>query len=407
VSTALKIQPTTLTAEATDAVFRGAPPARHSGIRMELAAVFRWTAVVLVLAAASTRNACAQDNTDPGAPHRHQEKELVLFVSGEAHHISSSRSTDALNEDAWFSADIVLALTRDRFRLFGEYLLSAEEHDLERFQAGYELVPNTVAWLGRFHQPASAWNTEHHHGRYLQTSITRPSIELWEDESGIVPQHISGLLLDSRRPLGEAGGLQAALGSGLGPRIGERRLDAFDLLDPHEGRRRVSWTGRVAWLPDYAGASTFGIVFARHRIPVLDGSIVKLPAVTEIRQDVYGLLGDWTQDPWHVLAAVYDVRFDLRGAGEARSERFLAGYAQVARQLPRGVTAYGRVEDSSRGARSLYLSGNYADFEQRRVLAGLRWDVRSRHAITLEVGRGTTFRAHQNEFRLQWSAALP
>ena len=63
-------------------------------------------------------------------------------------------------------------------RLFGEYLVSSVEHDLERFQIGYELVPDTLIWAGRFHQPASAWNVEHHHGRYLQTSITRPAVEL-------------------------------------------------------------------------------------------------------------------------------------------------------------------------------------------------------------------------------------
>ncbi len=339
--------------------------------------------------------------------HRHQEKELVLFLSTEAHRISSSRSTDALNEDAWFSADIVLALTRDKFRLFGEYLVSPAEHDLERFQAGYELVPNAVVWLGRYHQPGSAWNTEHHHGRYLQTSITRPSIELWEDEAGIVPQHVSGVLLDTRPSLGDAGGLQVSLGSGLGPRIQEGQLDAFDLLDPHESSRRISWTGRVGWLPDDAGASAVGLLFARHRIPVLDGSIVNLPTATEVRQEVYGAYTNWTQDPWHVLGAIYDVRFALRGAGVARSERFIAGYLQVARQLPRGVLVYGRIEDSSHAGRSLYLSGNFGDFEVRRALAGVRWDVRPRHALTFEAGRGTTIRAHQNEFRLQWSAALP
>lgn len=374
---------------------------------MKMAIVRGWGVVLAALLGLATRGALAQDTSPPGAAHKHQDNELVLFLSAEGHHISSSRSTNALNEDAWLTADIVLALTRDRFRLFGEYLLSAQEHDLERLQAGYELVPNTVLWLGRFHQPASAWNTEHHHGRYLQTSVTRPSIELWEDEGGVVPQHVAGLLLESRGSIGDAGGLQAALGSGLGPRIDEGNLEAFDLVDPHESNRRISWVGRLAWMPDDVGATAFGFVFARHRIPVLDGSIAKVPGATLVRQNLFGVFANWTQDPWHVLAAVYDVRFGLRGSGVDRQERFVAGYVQVARQLPRGVVVYGRIEESSHAVRSLYLAGNYADFEVRRVLAGARWDVRPRHALTFEAGRGTTIRAHQNEFRLQWSAALP
>ncbi len=58
--------------------------------------------------------------------------------------------------------------------MFGEFYVTPDERDLERLQFGFEFVPETVLWVGRFHQPASAWNTEHHHGHYLQTAITRP-----------------------------------------------------------------------------------------------------------------------------------------------------------------------------------------------------------------------------------------
>jgi len=374
---------------------------------MKVPAIPSATAVLAVWWSVLAGCASAQPASDDHANHEQPGKELVVFLSAEAHNISSSGSTETLNEDAWFAADIVLALTRDRFRLFGEYLLTTEEHDLERFQLGYELVPNTLIWLGRYHQPASAWNTEHHHGRYLQTSVTRPSVELWEDEQGIVPQHIAGLLVDSRRPLGESAGLQVSVGAGLGPRIEEGKLEAFDLVDPHESGRHVSWTARLAYLPDYAGQSSFGLVAAHHRIPVVDGSIVNLPQTTEVQQDVYGAFINWYADQWKVVAVVYDIRIDLRGPGTSRREHFVAGYLEADRQLPNGFTAFGRIEDSGNARNSTYLAGNYPDFELRRFIAGLRWDVRPRHAITLELARGETIRARQNEVRLQWSAAVP
>jgi len=372
---------------------------------MNLAALWRpATASLVVCWSTFAGCACAQSADEHATKHEQPAKELVVFVSAEAHHVSS---TEVPNEDAWFAADIVLALTRDRFRLFGEYLLTSDERDLERFQLGYELVPNTVAWLGRFHQPASAWNTEHHHGRYLQTSITRPSIELWEDENGIVPQHLSGLLVDSRRTLGELGGLQVSVGAGLGPRIVDGKLDPLDLLDLHEGGRHVSWTARVSYLPDYVGASEFGIVLANHRIPVLDQSIVNFPLANEVRQRVYGAFGHWYQEPWRVVAVVYDIHIGLRGPATAQDEHFVAGYVEVARQFMRGLVAFGRIEDATRTARSAYLSGNFPDVELRRAFLGLRWDFRPRHALTLEVGRGESVRTRQTEVRLQWSAALP
>lgn len=349
----------------------------------------------------------AADPPSDHAGHEQPGKELVLFLSSEASHISSSAPASALNEDASLSADIVLALTRDRFRLFGEYLLTTEEHDLERFQIGYEPAANTVIWLGRFHQPASAWNTEHHHGRYLQTSITRPSIELWEDEGGIVAQHVSGVLVDSRVPVGEMSGLHLEVGTGLGPRVKEGELDPLDLLNPHESGRHLSWTGRIAFLPDFLGASSFGLVAAHHRMPVVDASIVNFPFANEVRQGILGVFGEWHSEPWRVVGAVYDVRLRLVGPATSVSERFTAGYLEGARQLPHALLAFARVEDTAHATRSGYLSGNYPDFELRRFIGGLRWDFGTRQALTLELGRGETVRARQSEFRLQWSAALP
>ena len=341
------------------------------------------------------------------ASHEQPGNELVLFLSAEAHHIDSPQPVSALNEDAWFSADIVLALTRDRFRLFGEYLLSTEEHDLERLQVGYELAANTVIWLGRFHQPASAWNTEHHHGRYLQTSITRPVAERWEDEEGFIPQHIAGVLFDSRFPLGDVGGMQFALGAGLGSRIEEGELEPLNLVDVHENGRHISWTGRLAYLPDYAGASAFGLVFAQHRMPVIDNSIVNFPGATELTQNIYGGFGEWHQDPWRVIGAIYNNYIQMRAPAATRDERFTFWYVQGEQQLPRGFTAYGRLEDSLDANDSTYLAGNFPDLELRRALLGLRWDALPRHAFTLEVGRAETRSAYRTEFRLQWSAALP
>lgn len=99
---------------------------------------------------------------DPGYrdhrhPDSHPSSEFVVFASAEAHNFSTPASASELNEDANVIGDAVFAYNRGRFRLFGEYQLSSEEHDLERFQVGFETAPDTVIWAGRFHQPASAW----------------------------------------------------------------------------------------------------------------------------------------------------------------------------------------------------------------------------------------------------------
>jgi hypothetical protein len=332
--------------------------------------------------------------------------EFVLFVSAEAHHFTEAASNGELNEDAPLIGDAVFAVNHDRFRLFGEFQLSREEHDLERFQLGYEAAANTVIWIGRFHQPASAWNTEHHHGRYLQTAITRPSIELWEDEDGIIPQHITGIYVDSRRPIGESGGLHLAAGAGLGVTVQRKGLEELNLLDPQTSGRRLSLSGRVAYLPNYIGTSEIGLLAAHNNMTVMDSVTSSLLRATNVEQDVYGAFVNWNNDSWKIQSAIYDLEMKLTEVGSARSEAVVAGYVQVERQLPKNLTVYAREEDSDRANHSLFITINHSDFELRRAILGLRWDFLRNQALTTEVAQGQRIGSHNSEYRLQWSAAV-
>ena len=135
--------------------------------------------------------------TAKAAPHMHQhDSDLLFFVSGEAVGRSGQEQRNDDQYDALGRADVLFAHNKGRWRVLAETVVSTEEVDVERLQFGFEAGESTLLWVGRFHQPASAWNTEHHHGQYLQTAITRPSIELWEDEGGLIPQHLVGALLE-------------------------------------------------------------------------------------------------------------------------------------------------------------------------------------------------------------------
>src|SRR5437016_9605532 len=109
------------------------------------------------------------------------EYEFLVLPSVEAGGVFNRHATQTEVRDEVIRADLLLSLQKGPFKLFGEFLKSDHEGDLERFQLGWQLSNDTVVWIGRFHQPTSVWNHEHHHGQYLQTSITRPSIDEWED----------------------------------------------------------------------------------------------------------------------------------------------------------------------------------------------------------------------------------
>lgn len=340
------------------------------------------------------------------AEHTHPEGNLLFFVSGQAHHGSDVEPGGEHLEDAWGRADIVFSASRDRWRLFGEYSLTTKEHDLERFQIGFEPISDSILWLGRFHQPASVWNTEHHHGRYLQTAVTRPSIELWEDDGGLIPQHLSGALLEVGHPLGHKAGLQFSLGVGYGSPLGANELQPVDLLNRIGGGHRLSSAARLAFLPSYLGSSSLGLLYGRHDMPVRDPLVESRLGASDVRQSVYGAYVNLTAEPWHVIAVGYYLDLALRDTGAQRDESLAAGYVQVDRELPRHLTLFVRHEDTARAADSRYASLRQ-DFVLHGNLAGLRWDYAHRQALTIELGRVIELHGALSEARLQWSAVFP
>jgi hypothetical protein len=351
---------------------------------------------------------CLPSANSAFAQHDHSSGDFEVFVAAEAFH--GTQQTRLGNADPWVNADAVFGITEHQFRVFGEYYMTPDERDLERFQMGFEFVPETVLWLGRFHQPASAWNTEHHHGQYLQTDITRPYIERWEDQHGIIPQHITGLLFESRQSIGKDGAIQLSGGVGAAPALSVPALDPIDLIGNNPGRHRLSVTGRLAYLPEYVGASSVGLLFGRDDLSVSDARTVASLGSSEANLSIYGAYIDWTTEPWRIVAANYYV--DVALTQTTRNESFVSGYLQVERQLPRRFTVFGRLEDSARMQESRYVAlfnDTDGDLEiaLRRQALGVRWDYTRRQALTFEISHIVSLSQKSNELRAQWSAAIP
>jgi len=342
------------------------------------------------------------------AQHDHSSGEFEVFVAAEAFHASGSVPRD--EADPWINADVVVGLTEHQFRVFGEFYVTPDERDLERFQVGFEFVPETVLWFGRFHEPASAWNTEHHHGQYLQTDITRPYIERWEDEQGIIPQHITGALMESRQSIGGDGAIQLSTGVGAAPALTNTEMEPISLISGNSGRHGLSITGRLGYLPEYVGASSVGLLFGHDDLDAGHGLALPILHSNHADLTIYGAYIDWTIEPWRIVGANYYV--DAALDQPARDQSFISGYLQVERQLPRQFTVFGRVEDSARMQESSYVAlfdNNDGDVEiaVRRQALGVRWDYARRQALTLEISHIVSLHLEANEVRAQWSAAIP
>ena len=275
--------------------------------------------------------------------------------------------------------------------------------DLERLQIGWETYPDSYVWLGRFHQPASSWNSRHHHGPFLQPTITRPAIELWEDEGGVLPQHLVGLLAETRLQLGEAGGVSLAAGGGVAPMMTDEGLEPLDILRPGDFDGRRAWSARATYLPDFTDDSGIGLVASHGEVDITNSAYAG-PA-DSVDLDVAGLFVVWARGAWRLDSTLYRVRALFVGQA-GTSDEFSAGYLQLRRELGTEFSVVGRSEGSADTAGSGYLS-LFPDFVRQRSVLDFRWDFMRRQALSIEFATNRVRNGDFREFRLQWSAALP
>ena len=354
--------------------------------------------------------ACLAGNPTIVAAQEHHhggDSDWLLFPSGQA--LSRSNTNDLAPQDDHESVTVDVLFTHSvgRFRALAETEAATDEVEVERMQLGWEFGENTLGWVGRFHQPSSAWNTEHHHGQYLQTAITRPNIEHWEDEGGLVPQHITGLLLETRGGLVGDSGLALAVGGGEAPVLRNGQLQPIYILRANVGGHRGSWSGRIAYLPDLVGDDSVGLLLAQHDINVLDPGVAVRFGTNDVELDVVGAFAKFARRDWRVQATYYNVDVHYAAGPLARGESFGAGYLQVEWAAPVHLTPFTRIEASSNTGHSTYVASQSREFELRRELLGLRWDVARNQALTLETGHATTLLTHFNELRVQWSGVWP
>ncbi|MGH8266244.1 MAG: hypothetical protein ACRETS_02880, partial [Steroidobacteraceae bacterium] len=249
--------------------------------------------------------------------------------------------------DQVIQADMLVSLQKGPFKLFSEYLLSDHEGDLERFQLGWQASDETVIWLGRYHQPTSVWNHDHHHGQYLSTSISRPALDEWEDLGGILPQHFTGMLIESSKHAYGDWSLRTALGGGIAPHIIPDGLDPFDLVHPSSRHRQVGYQARASLHPGELTDTGFGILAASDELPVVGLAAPPIVGLDHVDLKLFGAFGMYAASDWKVLATAYHVYTRLSSPTTSTHDSFDIGYLEIERRFARDFTAFARWEDSS------------------------------------------------------------
>ena len=321
--------------------------------------------------------------------------EYLLFPHIGATFRSGLADDSSLDDDDYkYGVDIFATSSYRNFLFLGELLLAKDEQEIERLQVGWT-VGDSKVWLGRFHNPVGYWNTQFHHGSFLETGISRPSIVEFEDDNGLLPIHLTGLLIEGVIEHDKQG-LGYALAVGAGPELSDE-LEALDVLDPGSGSHDLSLTLNLYHEPVLYAPTQYGLFINYSEIPAIRIGL------NGIRQISAGVYGNWTSQRWRLTGSTFYLRNRLQQLSGALTDDFFSSYLQADFNRDDHWTIFGRVEWTVGDENDAYLA-LFPQHINDRILGGVRVDVFDRHAFTLEISenraQGDTF----GQFMLQWDA---
>jgi hypothetical protein len=304
------------------------------------------------------------------------------------------------NQDASdASAGVGVLYTRDfaHAKFLGEAFASDDEGDIQRLKLGWKVNENHTLWMGRFYNPLGYWNVHYSHNTYFSPSIHRPSLVEYEEKGGILPMHISGLLLQGKTLLG-GHKLGYHLAAGEGPELNDKgKLEPVDIIKTGSNEHDTSLAARISLIQEGASPSEAGIFVNRTTIPAQLGSI------TEVKQKIFGAFYYANWSPWRAIWSLYTVTNKVKQSGSEQEGSFSGGYAQFVYTINHLWTAYARIENVQSVSNDPYLS-LFPDFIIDRNLGGLRLSFRKNQSLSFEIQDSKLAEGSHMHTSVQWSA---
>ena len=245
----------------------------------------------------------------------------------------------------------------------GEYVL-----DVERVILKYDFGDYLNVQAGRFHTNIGYWNEVYHHGEWLQTAIGRPRIFDFEDENGLLPVHMTGLSLQGRIE-GEDGSVEykVEVGNGRGsmPDPPQNTVDVND---------SKALNLALAFSPEGAGGLQFGGSAYFDRIPK------ELGAHADMREQIFAVFATYIENSWELLGEFVHIAHQENGGPKTETSGY---YAQIARRCGK-FTPFLRVGGVDIDDMNTFFASTD---DERRFIAGVRWEVGPWTALKLQYER--------------------
>jgi len=306
--------------------------------------------------------------------------------------------------------------------LLSEAYVSDELQHIERLQIGFNMTGTSRVWFGRHHNPYGYWHTQYHHGTFLQTSISRPSIAGFGAGGGIVPSHSTGVLLEGELEQQESVwhyALSIGLTSNIDPTEGGHHggtstasLHDFDVLNPDPNEHKLGYTFRLAYSPDALAEKQVGsfisheeIVFNAipHQMPHAMQNQITINSNEVITLDILGIFANYQQGALHLISEAYYLSSKVPIEMIMKKNSFSAAYLQVEYALDEQWTPYFRLDRTFSYENDPYL--NLLDgYPVNANTLGIRLDLPGNNALKLEYSKRSFTHDDSEVWLINWSA---
>ena len=238
--------------------------------------------------------------------------------------------------------------------------------EVERSIIRYDQSDHLKMSFGRYHTPISYWNTQFHHGSWLQTTASRP--EMVQFGGNFIPVHFIGALAEGSF---SAGGLNLNYNVGLGNGRSSVLTRDGDFGDVNNHK---AWLTNVFIRPDRLFGFQIGGSVYRDKIDATGR-----PETREWIQSAHVV---WARENPEIIAEFFNINHKQPGANTAVNSQ--AWYAQFAYRLPFAERwkPYYRFEYTHVPLADTVFRGLNLSFAGSTL--GMRYDISSFAAFKLE-----------------------
>lgn len=246
--------------------------------------------------------------------------------------------------------------------------------DIERLFIKYDIADYLQVAVGRVHTALGYWNQSFHHGSWLQTTIDRPDIYAFEDESGVLPIHAVGIELSGMYDFGSFD-LEYTFN------IANGRGNIVDSVQNISDSNDSKALGLMVTIrPSKFPGLFFGANFYVDDIPEKTDA----PVHGEIDEFILGAHAGYLNGNWEFLIEGFSLDHDNDNTS-AENFNTWGGYAQAAYRFDK-IKPYYRFDivQFDKGDSFFLTSFGETLSDVRRHTLGVRYDITAFNALKLE-----------------------